>query len=173
MIKFFCINIIISLIIVAGCSKGNLMLLSKKLGSDLSNEGIITDNSLEFKFKAFHKKGKVKDLFNYLYFEGDALCFSFKFNKNVQGSDIKVWFIDSVKNNAFPAERIDINKDVVHGFSLVGSIMESFLKENLNKKIPPAKYCCEDIRFSVKIEINKDSDSIVFKEENSFKILYQ
>lgn len=162
---FFHITVILPVLFLQ-CTPSELKILSHEVGSNLSGDGSISNSSLNYKFKKYKKNRQVKDLFNYLYFKGDTLCFSFKINKEIMKDKIKAWFINPGNNDIFPVERIDVDDDRISGFSLVGSIMESFFSDQLRKPVPTDSFCCKDIPFKIRIEI--EDKKIIKTEVSSF-----
>lgn len=123
----------ISVLWLAGCSR-EFAVSSVSTGSNFSKTGIITEPATAYSFH-FVKGTKMKDLFNYIYFEGDMLCFSADFTGDVEG-EVKAYFTDPATGKRFPAERVERDRSRVYGFSLVGSTLENFLRAGLEKDIP-------------------------------------
>ena len=151
---FFCVS----------CSKNDI-----EIGSDLSN-GKISNKNVVFTFKKYSGNEKMKDLINFIYFEGDTLCFSYVLNskETLSQKDIKV-HVRSKDGKKFPFERVEIKNNRIFGFSLVGSILEEFHKKELHKPYPENKFCCRPIPFSVEIKFR--GKSIIKK--SSFQIQYK
>ncbi len=148
--------IFIGFIFLQSCSD-NYKIIEIKIGKDYDNNGLLRgtdDNSLVFNFKRPNKR-KVKnfeDLFNYIYFQGDTICFSIKLNHKIKEKNInfQAYYISASKdkithyiNNNFKnindklikMERVDYFKREINGFSLVGSILENGYKSLLQKRI--------------------------------------
>jgi len=123
--KIFCLIFILALC----CSKESLTKIT--IGQSFSADGIIKDETLVFRFQPQREKFvKNKDFFNFIYFEGDTLCFSFKLNARIDKKDFAVFFVNPKSGGKYPAERIDIiDGNRVAGFSLIGSILEHFFRE--------------------------------------------
>ena len=124
---------LVSVLCFAGCSR-DFAVSGISVGANFSKTGIITGPSTSYSFR-FEKGTRMKDLFNYIYFEGDMLCFSADFTHEVEG-EVSAYFTDPSSGKRFPAERIEKNRSRVYGFSLVGSTMENFLRGSLEKDIP-------------------------------------
>ncbi|MCP4131586.1 MAG: hypothetical protein GY754_11460 [bacterium] len=172
MLRYF----FLCLLLFCACS-GELAITSAQLGSHYSIDGDITAKSLLFKFKPFKReKGeskKVKDLFNYIYFEEDTLCFAFSINRSIKKDRVAVWFINPATGERFPAERIDMFDKKIAGFSLVGSLLERFYKQDLQKPLPANAYCCKKIPFIVRIDIREDAKTISSQVKGSFRVEYK
>jgi len=143
------------------------------LGSSLSTRGEITDSSLVYTFRDFEKKGTVRDLFNYIYFQGDTVCFSFCLSKPAGQGNIDAGFINPLTGKYYKAERIDVDGNRVSGFSLTGSIMEQFYHERLGNPVSPDRYCCSDISFLVKLSVRVNGKSIESRVPGKFRIEYR
>lgn len=115
-----------------GCSR-EFALSDFTLGSNLSSKGLITDKKTDFIF-SYSGGGKYSDLFNYIYFQGDTVCFSFDFTGDVN-KNARVWFVDQATGRKKYAERIEVLKSRVYGFALAGSLLEFFKKDILHSKI--------------------------------------
>jgi hypothetical protein len=150
--KIYSLLIIIVIILITGCTQDELQITEHAFGRDLSTGGTIIDEDLEYTFNKYEKNGTIRDLFNYIYFEGDTICFHFRFNRSVNEKDISVWFKNPADNSLYHAERVEIKGSTVYGFSLVGSLLDSFYKNKLNNQIPEKAFCCRKIPFIVKIK---------------------
>lgn len=168
------IPILIICLLISGCASGENRIEMIETGSDLFKNGVISAKSLVYKFKDYNEKDLNRDLFSFIYFEGDTLCFSAKLSKKLDRDKavVNAYFVNSENGTKFRAERIDINDDRVSGFSLIGSILESFNSENLQKKYPVDKYCCREIKFKVILEIEENGKKISSSKEDSFRIEY-
>ncbi len=141
-------------------------------GSDFSRTGEIKKTGLTYRFQQ-KKHEHVKDLFNYIYFQGDTLCFSLSLNREIGKEHVKAWFVNSISGEQYKAERLEVEGKKIFGFSLLGSILEQFFKKELTKPVPGGSYCCKDIPFGIIVEIN-DRGRIIQKEiKNSFVITYK
>jgi hypothetical protein len=164
-------SLLLALLLGMCCSTEHII-LTGALGSSLSPEGTIENASLVYRFHTFERGGKNRDLFNYLYFEGDTICFSFELEQQVDRSAIAVWFINPKTGNRFAAERVDLSARRVYGFSLLGTVMEDFYHEKLDGAIPADAYCCREIPLAVALIIQtprKNEEKAVY---GSFRILY-
>ena len=133
MSKLSAAAVMIAMLGFAGCSR-DFAVSGISTGANFSKTGIITEPSTSYSFR-FEKGTKMKDLFNYIYFEGDMLCFSADFTRDVQG-EVSAYFTDPSSGKRFPAERIERDRSRVYGFSLVGSTLENFLRSSLEGVIP-------------------------------------
>lgn len=138
-----------------------------ELGSDLNN-GSISNIQLTYTFKKYEGKNSVQDLINFMYFQGDTICFRFNPPDYNTKSSIKAWFVNPSTGKAYPAERIDMHDDGYTGFSLVGSIMEKFKRKILKNKIPVKSFCCKEIPFIIRVVYNNK----LFEKKGSFIIRY-
>ena len=126
-----------ALLFVCGCSS-EFKATSFETGAEFSKTGIITVKPTQYAFHYEKGGSRMKDLCNFIYFEGDTLCFSADFTRDVDG-EAQVFFVDPATGKRYPAERIEKLRSRVYGFSLVGSVMEEFLKASLDKEIPAGR----------------------------------
>jgi hypothetical protein len=164
--------LLLPLILFPACS-GNLEIVSGELGSSLAAEGEIGNTSLEYRLKRFTRGTKNRDLFNFIYFQGDTLCFSFKLTRSVRGEMVSAWFINPETGERYRAERIDIHEKRVSGFSLLGSILENYYRQNLDAAIPHDAFCCRDIPIDVEISIDFNKSHVRKNLSGSFRIAYE
>ena len=133
-VKSVCV--ILSFLFFASCAR-EFGISSIELGSRLEGKGHITDPTLEFSF-TYKGKDRLGDLFNFVYFEGDTVCFSADFTRDL-GSPVRAVFIDPQSGTTFPAERIELIRARAYGFSLVGSLLEHFNRKRLNDRLPAGR----------------------------------
>jgi hypothetical protein len=136
MSRLAAVCVLFSAIILCGCSR-KFRAESISFGSDITRTGLISKDLSVYTF-SYEKSGKMKDLCNYIYFEGDTLCFSADFSKDIDGG-AAAWFVDPSNGKRVMAERVEVLRSRVYGFSLVGSMCEFFLKESLDAPVLPAK----------------------------------
>ncbi len=166
------IILLLPILLLGLCCSSEHIILDGALGSSLSPEGTIENASLAYRFHAFKRGGKNRDLFNYLYFEGDTICFSFELEQQVDRNAISVWFINPKTGNRFAAERVDLSARRVCGFSLLGSVMEDFYHEKLDGAIPADAHCCREIPFAVALIVQTPREKVEKTVHGSFRILY-
>jgi hypothetical protein len=154
------------------CSKRENPVESIETGSDLSSSGKIKNNSIEFLFPEFIKGGEVKDLFNYIYFKGDTICFSVKADIRLNQENTSVYFVNPADEKRYKAERLDFHGNSASGFSLVGSVMEQFYSAKLNEPIPEKKFCCEYIPFEIFAVIDSNNKKYELRKKGKFIIRY-
>jgi len=159
-------------VFIAGCAPGPLKVVSTGTGSDLASKGKISDPGLVFTFPAYTGGGKVQDLFNYLYFRGDTVCFSFRLNRQVPVNSVRVMFIDPRTGRSFPAERTDVRGRYICGFSLVGTILEQFNAGELDRPVPPDAFCCRDMAFSVSLLVHTEEGRLEHSSSGAFRLKY-
>ncbi len=158
---------------LAGCGNSANKLSEIDTGSRLNlRSGEITDSSLEFVFKPSSKKTN-RDLFNYIYFEGDNICFSFTFPQKMKPSSVKVWFADKITGKKYPAERIDIKENIVFGHSLTGSLLESFLGHKLDEEVPSDKHQDKKFIFTVFAEVKEGEKILTTEKTGEFTIRFE
>ncbi len=131
----------------SACSK-LVKFRSATFGSDVNN-GKITDRSLSFVFNDTRPDLTAERFFDYAYFQGDTLCFSFAFNKLSDSDRIRVLFI--CNGVVYPAERLETTKNRVWGFSLVGSLLAKFYAALSNQNI-------SNLSFPLKTEMTINLD---------------
>ena len=160
--------------LLLSCQDKAFRLTSHGFGQEITRRGKITDGSTVFVFPPYRRGGTNRDLFNYLYFRGDTLCFSFALSHNVEGRAVSAAFIDPATGKRFPAERLENSGNIVWGFSLVGSLMEKFHGGRLASVIPANAFCCADIPFAVEVTVaGKEGDTLVARKESSFRMEYR
>ncbi len=161
------------LVFSSSCLRKDNPIESIETGSDLSNSGVIKNSSLDFIFPEFKKNGEVKDLFNYIYFKGDTICFSVKSDIRLNPENTSVFFINPADGKRYKAERLDFNENWVSGFSLVGSVMEQFYSARLNETIPEKYFCCEEIPFEILAQVKTDNKIYELRKKSKFVIRYK
>jgi len=173
-VKPLLILFMLMLFLPAACS--NEQKITKTIvGQNFSADGKTTNTNLIFQFHTKDTFNKNKDFFNFVYFEGDTVCFSYKLAQAITKEQLKIYFINPKTNARFAAERIDIiNNNLVTGFSLVGSILEQFFGDRLEQSFQEKAFINADIPFIVSIEISADAEKqtaeIMQNTETSFKI---
>ncbi len=173
--KPFCIAACLFLIsfIFNGCGGGPLKVESLDTGSDIDIlHGTIDNSSLSYSFPEPKKNRCSGDIFNHLYFEGDTLCFSYTLSRRLWKKQVSVKFINPANGMSFPAERIEVYRYRVFGFSLVGSLMEQFYKSELKKPAPADDYCCRDIPFIIEATFRDRGESVTHSHKGTFRIKY-
>ncbi len=140
------------------------------LGSRLSASGMISDTSLKFHFSPRTLKGTEKDFFNFIYFEGDTVCFSFSRREGEHVSVEGVEFIRSDRRYSCRVERLEIRESRIYGFSLVGSLLECFYRERLREAFEPGDWKNRDIPFILEISIKKNGVPMRRVLYSSFRI---
>jgi hypothetical protein len=116
-------------VVFGGCS-GKPVCTGSEFGSNITKKGLVSDRNLSFSF-SYSGGGKNSDLYNYIYFQGDTVCFSFDFNFDAD-KNADVWFLDPATGRKKTAERIEVLKSRVYGFSLVGSLLEFYRQSALH-----------------------------------------
>lgn len=138
---------------------------------NLSN-GKISHTDLNYRIKTYKENGKNRDLFDYIYFQGDNICFSFKFSKSVDKSDIKVIFSDPAGSWTFPSERTEFKDNRCYGFSLLGSLLEKQFSSLLDDPLLKEMFCCRKITFNIVVEITGKKRTRTFTFKRNFSISY-
>lgn len=156
-----------------GVKNSEIRIIEAGLGSRISPSGKISDSNLNFIFKKCKKAVTSKDLFNYIYFEGDTICFSFLLSGEVDKKNVDVCFIDPHNGKNYSAERVDLYKNRVSGFSLVGSILEKFKADSLKRSVPEDMWCCKEIPFRIRIIIKNENGIVQSTIGGSFRIEYE
>ncbi len=143
-------------------------------GQSVNRAGVITDRSLAFTFAPPREKKNAKDLFDYLYFQGDTICFSYRFPRSVEKCDAEAEFINPRTGGRFRAERLEKTGDRLWGFSLTGSLLDKFFFAERDRPVPPDLYAGRDIPFIVEAELRCPGESIIKKTEKStFRIEFR
>lgn len=134
--------------------------------------GEIIEANLQFKIKKYTKGGKNHDLFNYIYFLGDNICFSFKFSDRIDNKKITVKFYHPDSGLIFPVERTDIIDNRCFGFSLLGSVLEKIYESLLDNEIASDMFCCKDIKIKIIVEVVEKKKVMKYKFPVRFRINY-
>ncbi len=143
-------------------------------GQSVDRAGVITDRSLAFTFAAPRGKKSAKDLFDYLYFQGDTVCFSYRFPRSVEKCDAAAEFINPQTGERFHAERLEKTGNRLWGFSLAGSLLDKFFFAERDRPAPSDLYGGRDIPFIVEAELRCPGEPIVSKSgKSSFRIEYR
>ncbi|MCU0843632.1 MAG: hypothetical protein MUC76_01750 [Spirochaetes bacterium] len=142
------------------------------LGSRLEPGGAIADGSLIYRLRPFRKKGTNKDLFNHIYFQGDTVCFSLLLSRPVPHEKVQAWFVDPVTGRRFAVERLDVEKKRVSGFSLAGSLLDDFHRDDRNDPVRGDHFCCTPIRFEVRVTLADEKGGYSVSKGSSFTIEY-
>ena len=162
------------IVLLPSCADRELRVVSREAGQDITREGRIADRSLVFAFPPYRRGGTCRDLFNYLYFKGDTLCFSFRLSRRIEGRAVAAAFIEPATGRRFSAERLETHGDTVWGFSLVGSLMEKFHDTRLGDAVSEGAFCCREIPFMVELSMpGKEGDTTTARIESSFRIEYR
>jgi hypothetical protein len=130
--KLFSALVAIFLISNLSCSRP-FQIGETDFGSSITKQGKITDTKLKYAF-TYKGKNSYKDLFDFIYFEGDTVCFSIDLSQ-APDKPVKVYFRDESGSVSILAERIEQKGDHVWGYSLVGSLLEQFHKKDLHQEI--------------------------------------
>jgi hypothetical protein len=156
------------------CPGGDRKAMEGRCGSSLSRNGEIDNPDLVFRFEKYEKQGaRVRDLFNYIYFKGDMICFSFSLPGPVERERIAVRFINPADGMAYPAERCETQGNRVFGFSLAGSLLERFYRQRLEQPVPAGAFCCEDIPFVIELIVREGNRDVSLKNRHTLRIEYR
>ncbi len=138
---------------------------------DLTN-GEISHADLEYRIKTFKKSGKNRDLFDYIYFQGDNICFSFKYSKRIQKGNIKIMFSDPAGAWTFPSERTEFKENRCYGFSLLGSLLEKKYSSLLDDPLRKEMFSRRKITFIIVVEVIEKKKTRKFTFKRSISIRY-
>ena len=162
------------ILLFSSCKDGPLAVGKITTGSQVNIlDGTMEEKSLEFFFKEPKKQNTSSDIFNFIYFEGDTLCFSYTLTQRLYKSQAAVFFINPQTGEAFPVERLEVYRYRIYGFTLVGSILEKFYHPELKKKPPADKWCCREIPFIIEARFRNRDESITHRHRGSFRITYR
>jgi hypothetical protein len=153
--------------IICGCSRTPVC-TGANFGSNIIKKGIISDKNLSFVFK-YSDGSKNSDLYNFIYFQGDTVCFSFDYNFDVD-TDVKVWFIDPKTGRIKIAERVEILKSRVYGFSLAGSLLEFYRMDTLHDTMKPERKIVQP--FTVIVEAYRNGVSCRTEKSGAFTVSF-
>lgn len=121
------------LFIVTACTDKPLKITNAACGSSVLMNGAIANTSLTYTFKPCKHCRSLKDICNYIYFQGDTLCFSIQCNQNIESATVTAYFENPATHTTYKTERIEKVKKTIYGFSLVGSLLENIYREEINK----------------------------------------
>ncbi len=157
------------LLAVLSCTQQPQKVLESASGSSLDSNGAVSRHSLDFGLSAPAGPLTNRDLFNEIYFQGDTVCFSFLLAKEPRSETVKVEFINPSDGSAFPAERVDITDNRIHGFSLAGTLLEQFcgVSPALAAKITAGS----EIPCSARVKVSDGNIIITETVDCSFRIL--
>ncbi len=149
------------------CVDTPLKIVSAECGSSVSMTGAIANTSLTYTFTPCKHCRSPKDLCNYIYFQGDTLCFSIQCNQNIEKALITAYFENTVTHATYKAERIEKIKNTVYGFSLVGSLLEIIYFGNIKKN-----YFFETISlpFTIHITIELHNQKVQYTLSNTMHL---
>jgi len=160
-------------LVVFACGEKRLRIEEARTGARVSMTGEMEDEGLVYRFPEYRRGGRVRDLFHYIYFQGDTVCFSFAFSRPVARGAVAVRFIDPRSGAEYDAERIEVYKTRVFGFSLVGSLLEGFFKHRLEAPVPRDGFCCSPVPFGLRVLVREDGGATLEREfRGSFRIEY-
>jgi len=171
-----------AMILLVACGGGPARVGSMLLGSDADRLGNITQTGLDYTFKKPANNRKAADLINSIYFQGDCIHFSFTLNRPAPSDKVSVTFSAPGGEQSMPAERLEVRRNtvlgitssfMVYGFSLVGSILERFHKNELEGPPPADGYCCRDMPFEITLEIDDEQGSLRETMKSAFRIRYE
>ncbi len=158
----------------AGCGPGEFGIRSHSFGKNITTRGEATEGPLSYTFRPFRCGGTGRDLFNFLYFEGDTLCFSVEFSEPLTNARAEAWFVNPKTGRRYRAERLEISGTILWGFSLVGSLMEKFYAEMSAKPLPPGNFCCRKIPFELHVALRKPGRKIITAQyPGTFQLQYR
>ena len=158
----------IILSLLSACS-GSVHLVSARFGSDVNTDnGRISDDSLTYVFHNNDKDAMLGHYFDYVYFQGDTLCFSFKIVPLKKSSRVQVWFI--LKGKKFPAERLETSKNIVWGFSLIGSLLENSYRGRLNDNFNVLSFPL-NVSTKLLLDYSDDETNFIRLFSVSFKVI--
>jgi hypothetical protein len=160
----FCL---IAVTVLFSCS-GKPAFVDASFGSNITKTGLISDKNLKFSFK-YGKGGLNRDLYNFIYFEGDTVCFSFNYNADID-KDVRVWYIDAKTGRKKAAERIEVLRSRVFGFSLAGSLLEFFRSGTLDKELGNERSIVQE--FVVRVEAFHNGEIISAEKKGEFTVTY-
>lgn len=162
---------ILTVLTIVSCGGDPGTIDNFEVGNDLYPNGKIESFKKAYSFPGYKstERNTYKDYINYIYFEGDTLCFSFDFNGKFNEKDVKVYFYFPDKKLSLNVERLEVKRNRVYGFSLIGSLLEYYyydlLDEKYNNDSLVRTYDVEII-----IEIKSNNNNYTFKEKTSFSI---
>lgn len=158
----------------AGCGPGVFEVRSHLFGKNISTQGEAVDGPLSYTFRPYRGGGTGRDLFNFLYFEGDTLCFSMEFSEPLINARAEGWFVNPETGKRCRVERMEKSGNILWGFSLVGSLMEKFYADMSMKPLPHDAFCCRDIPFELHIAVRKPGRKLITeKYSSSFRLQYR
>ncbi|MCX8123941.1 MAG: hypothetical protein N3F66_07220 [Spirochaetes bacterium] len=126
--------LLLLIVLLSTCTDTPLQIVSARCGSSVAMNGAIVNTSLTYTFNPCTHCRSWKDICNYIYFQGDTVCFSIQCNQNIEHAVITAYFENPLTHTTYKAERIEKIKNTVYGFSLVGSLMEKIFFDTINAR---------------------------------------
>lgn len=164
-------SIVIATAVLFACAKKPFEAMSIEFGKDITRAGDISGHNLVFAFTPFSGGKRAKDIYNYLYFKGDTLCFRAEFSEEIQPESIEAFFISPQKRAPVPVERVEVQRTLVWGFSLVGSLLEHFYGDI---PAPPDRFAGKKIPFEIHLRVkNRKGEVAMAIRSGSFIIEYR
>jgi hypothetical protein len=117
--------------LIIACTNNPLKIIKTECGSSVSMNGTIANASLVYTFKLCTHCRSLKDICNYIYFQGDTLCFSIQCNQNIESATVTAYFENPTTHTTYKAERIEKVTTTVYGFSLIGSLLEKIFRDDI------------------------------------------
>ncbi len=153
------------------CTRMPFGVITIEFGQNVARGGEITDSSLIFTLPRFSGGKKAKDIYNYVYFKGDTLCFRAEFSENVKSETVRACFYSQYNKHCFPAERLEVEKNIIWGFSLVGSLLENFYGDI---PLPGDLFAGRDIPFEIELSAQSpDGKQAWARKSGSFRIIFR
>ena len=127
---------IIALVLSIACTNQTLSIMKANVGSNVALNGTITKTSLLYTFKPCTWCSTAKDIWNYIYFQGDTLCFTVECTTNINDAIVTAYFENPATRKTYKAERLEKINTTIYGFSLIGSLLEHIYNDT------PMKVLC-------------------------------
>ena len=126
---------IIALVLSIACTNQPLSIMKANIGSNVALNGTITNASLHYTFTPCTWCSTAKDIWNYIYFQGDTLCFAVECTTNINDAIVTAYFENPSTKKTYKAERLEKINTTIYGFSLIGSLLEH-IYDDTRMKVP-------------------------------------
>lgn len=157
---------------MSGCTPADPAVVSTATGQGLDPSGEIIKTSEIYRFDLPSKKGTVRDLFNYIYFEGDTLCFNVTLNRELENSPVSAHVRNPETGIQTEVERLEVLDNRVYGFSLVGSILEDFFASRLTEKTDISQWDGKQVPCDIYVHIKMGDVNIHEKISTSIQLTF-
>ncbi len=131
--------------------------------------GTIANASLTYTFKPCTHCRSLKDICNYVYFQGDTLCFSIQCNQNIESANVTAYFENPTTHITYKAERVEKLTTTVYGFSLIGSLLEKIFRDDIRNT---RSFKAFKLPFVIHVTIDKQNQKVHHTFSDTFYVQF-